>query len=529
MMQVVIPMSGVGQRFLDAGYKVPKPLISVEGREMIAYVLDCFPGETNLVFICNEEHLKTTDMRSVLEDLAPQALIVSVAPHKLGPVYAVSKAFDAISDTQEVIVSYCDFAKLWDYHEFLRQIRTLGSDGAISGYRGFHPHMLGTTNYAFCRECDGDLIEIREKQPFTDQRMQEFASDGTYYFKTGAILKHYFLQLMEKGIQTAGEYYVSMVFNLMVEDGLKVSLFEIEHMLQWGTPEDLNEYLYYSKMFQRLAVSRFSKEIYPHTLIMPMAGSGSRFSQRFYNLPKPLIPVSQKPMVAQAVYSLPQCEDQVFIVRDELLEKQNFGDYLNLNWPKSRVLSLSQTTEGQASTCALGVELCDVDKPILIGACDTALIWDSLGFQELIQRPDLDCVVFSFKNHPQANKNPKAYGWLQADENRRVKKVSVKNPLNLNPENDLLMVGSFWFKNPKVFQEGYRILLEKQLRVNNEFYVDSLIEVLLEQGFCVVAFEVFEYLCFGTPDELNSFLYWQKFFSKVEWHPYEMFHNCPLL
>lgn len=528
-MQIVIPMSGVGQRFLDAGYKVPKPLIPVEGREMIAYVLDCFPSETNLLFICNEDHLKNTNMRTVLERLAPQAVIVSVASHKLGPVYAVSKAFNAISDTEEVIVNYCDFAKLWDYREFLRKARLRGSDGSISGYRGFHPHMLGTTNYAFCREADGELLEIREKQPFTNQRMQEFASDGTYYFKTGAIMKQYFSQLMEKDIQTAGEYYVSMVFNLMVEDGQRVSLFEIEHMLQWGTPEDLQEYLYYSKMFQRLAESEFSKEIYPQTLIMPMAGLGSRFSQSSYSLPKPLIPISQKPMVAQAVDSLPQCESQVFVVRDDLLTKQQFGDYLHLNWPEARILSLGQKTEGQASTCALGVELCDEDKPILIGACDTALVWDPVLFKELIARPDLDCLVFTFKNHPQANKNPNAYGWLEADEDRRVTKISVKKPINENPENDGIIVGSFWFKNPRVFLEGYRLLVDRQARVNDEFYVDSLVEVLVEQGFSVVAFEVFEYLCFGTPEELSSFLYWQKFFSKVEWHPYEMFHNCPLL
>ena len=33
--QLVIPMSGMGQRFVDAGYKDPKPLIQVDNKPII--------------------------------------------------------------------------------------------------------------------------------------------------------------------------------------------------------------------------------------------------------------------------------------------------------------------------------------------------------------------------------------------------------------------------------------------------------------------------------------------------------------
>ena len=35
-----------------------------------------------------------------------------------------------------------------------------------------------------------------------------------------------------------------------MEDGLKVSIYGIQHMLQWGTPEDLEEYKSWSKYFK---------------------------------------------------------------------------------------------------------------------------------------------------------------------------------------------------------------------------------------------------------------------------------------
>ena len=46
-MQIVIPMSGFGERFRRAGYQIPKPLIEVDGKPIIAHVIDLFPQETN--------------------------------------------------------------------------------------------------------------------------------------------------------------------------------------------------------------------------------------------------------------------------------------------------------------------------------------------------------------------------------------------------------------------------------------------------------------------------------------------------
>ena len=53
IMQIVIPMSGFGKRFRRAGYSVPKPLIEVDGKPIIQYVIEMFPGEENFIFICN--------------------------------------------------------------------------------------------------------------------------------------------------------------------------------------------------------------------------------------------------------------------------------------------------------------------------------------------------------------------------------------------------------------------------------------------------------------------------------------------
>ncbi|MFN8554528.1 MAG: glycosyltransferase family 2 protein [Candidatus Obscuribacterales bacterium] len=256
MTHIVIPMSGTGERFKKAGYTKPKPLIDVDGAPIIKYVVSMFAPTDKYTFICNRDHLETTDLATILKELVPDGEIVSIEPHKKGPVYAVSQCFNCIDDNEEVIVNYCDFYSYWNYTDFLTETRGRGAAGSVPSYRGFHPHMLGTDNYAFIKDTDLWLEAIQEKKPFTDDRMSEFASNGTYYFARGEYIKKYFARLMDRDVQVNGEYYVSMIYNLMVEDGLPVAVYEVQHMLQWGTPRDLEEYQHWSDYFAHLKVDR---------------------------------------------------------------------------------------------------------------------------------------------------------------------------------------------------------------------------------------------------------------------------------
>ena len=70
-----------------------------------------------------------------------------------------------IHDDEQVIVNYCDFSCYWDFQKYKLWINNTGVDGSIPAYRGFHPHSLGSTNYAYMREKNGKMIEIKEKEP----------------------------------------------------------------------------------------------------------------------------------------------------------------------------------------------------------------------------------------------------------------------------------------------------------------------------------------------------------------------------
>ena len=522
-MHIIIPMSGIGKRFVEDGYRIPKPLIVVDEKPIIEHICNLFPDESKFTFICNSKHLAETNMRQVLQNIKSQSNIVEIQNHKKGPVYAVSLVKDLIEDDEEVIVNYCDFGTYWNYQDFLNHTRNRNADAAIPAYKGFHPHMLGNTNYAFIREKKQWMLEIKEKEPFTNNRMDEYASNGTYYFKKGAYVKKYFQELIDKNINLEGEYYVSLIYNLLVEDGLKVSIYNIQHMLQWGAPQDLEEYKNWSKYFKNI-LTKHNKSVPldKSITLIPLAGRGSRFMKLGYKDPKPLIEVSGKPMIIQAANSLPNSQNQTFVTLKEHLKKYPLEKTIKSEFIKAKITSIDEVTKGQAITCSMGLQDVDINSPLLIAATDNGMIYDNNKYQKLIESNNVDAIIFTFRHHVSSKNNPQMYGWVKTDNKYNAEKVSVKVPISNNPYEDHAIVGTFWFKKVQYYNQGLQNLLKKKITINNEYYIDSLMDELIKLGFNVKVFEVNDYICWGTPDDYKTFVYWQSFFHKTQWHPYSL-------
>ena len=251
-----------------------------------------------------------------------------------------------------------------------------------------------------------------------------------------------------------------------------------------------------------------------------MAGAGSRFAREGYAEPKPLIAVSGAPMALQAASDLPAMESQVFVLRKDLPDLPRIEDGLQRWYPHAERVVLDQLTDGQARTCLLGMKNVDLSKPLMIGACDNGLTYDEEAFRSLMSDPTVDVIVWGARGYPGARKNPRAYGWVVAN-GTAIEGVSVKAPLT-DPATDPIVVGAFTFRRAADFVRATEQLIAKDVQVNGEFYVDSVINEALALGLRCVLFTVDDYLCWGTPDDLRTFEYWQSCFSKWDEHPYTL-------
>lgn len=243
-MNIIVPMAGMGDRFVKEGYIDPKPLIKVNGKRIIEYVLDMYDKENdNFIFICNEVHDQNTDIRKILLGLVKHGTVISMAQHKLGPVYTVLTIAPLIIEDEPVIISYCDNPVKWDYDNFKQYVKDNGVDGCVISHRGFHPHTLSSTLFAYSKTLpDNRIEEIKEKSCYTNNRFQEHASSGIYYFRYGHYVTKYFKQLINDNLSYKGEFYVTLVFNLLIKDDLRVFSYLNGKVLAFGTPREVQNF-----------------------------------------------------------------------------------------------------------------------------------------------------------------------------------------------------------------------------------------------------------------------------------------------
>jgi NDP-sugar pyrophosphorylase family protein len=515
-MQIIIPMSGFGERFRRAGYSVPKPLINMEGKPIIAHVIDMFPGESDFLFICNANHLEHSDyrMEAEIKKYCPTGRIIGIQPHKLGPVHAVKQ-----------VEQHVDLTCYWDWSHFKSFVRETKCSGAIPAYKGFHPHTLGSTNYAYMREKGGWVLDIQEKQPYTENRMEEYASSGTYYFSTGKIMLDAFHDMFEQDLKTGQEFYVSLAYKPLLASNQLVAVYPLQHFMQWGTPEDVAEYNSWSATFQRLAQGGSPEFRVQGSTVIPMAGLGQRFQNEGYSITKPLIPVSGKPMVIQATEDLPVTAHKVFVLRKDMASHQQITEQLEDVFPGCIIKTIPEVTEGQACTAAVGLDaLEDIREsapgPITFGACDNGALYDLDTFMKLIHDPEIDVIVWGVRGHANAVRHPHMYGWINA-QNGRIINVSVKTPLK-SPNSDPIVLGTFTFRSADNFRLAVDHLIARNGRINGEFYLDSCINDAIELGLNCALFEVDSFISWGTPNDLKTFEYWQSCFHKWPGHRYRM-------
>lgn len=520
--QLIIPMSGSGQRFLDKGYKVPKPLTLIDGKPLVAHVLDMYPNWEDVLFIVNSDHLvdESLDLVRVLNDLRPNGKIFPVSPHKKGPGWAIKLAKDALNPDVPIVVNYCDFTCLWDVHEFEHQLDGRDDlDGVIACYSGFHPHMLRSTKFAYVDlDSSGYVRQIQEKNSYTQTPMKEWASSGTYAFSSARVLLEAIDEQIEAGNALNGEYYTSLTYIPILRKGKKVSVFPLKKFMQWGTPEDLEEYLFWSNKFQKLAQLELSP-ILPGAAIVLAAGAGRRFVEMGYELSKPILPVSGSSILEQIVKGIRARQNMVVGRADDTVGSKAIKSVCarsGLDY-----IELQNLSAGQADTARIALEqLASSEEPVTIAACDSLIAFNSADMNSFLKHADV--VVWTQSANPYAKGKPRHFGWVKTENStKQILELLVKEAPAMIDEWESI-TGTFTFRTASLAKELINALIEGNIKVNGELYLDSIVKICLDKGIKIIAAEPRFFVSLGTPAEYETFRYWQESFHKWLQHPYRL-------
>jgi dTDP-glucose pyrophosphorylase len=226
-----------------------------------------------------------------------------------------------------------------------------------------------------------------------------------------------------------------------------------------------------------------------------MAGAGSRFEQAGYTFPKPLIEVRNKPMIQVVVGNLNIEANYIYIVQAKHREKYNLDTLLNLITPGCKIVETAGITEGAACTALLAKEHIDNQSPLFFANSDQFVEWNSNEFMYKMQETGCDGGIVTFEaTHPK-------WSFARVNELGLVTEVAEKNPIS-----NIATVGYYWWKKGSDFVKYAEKMIEKNIRVNNEFYVCPVFNQAIEDNKQIRTFNVKGMWGLGTPEDLNYYL-----------------------
>lgn len=232
-------------------------------------------------------------------------------------------------------------------------------------------------------------------------------------------------------------------------------------------------------------------------VVVPLAGRGSRFADQGVGVPKPLIPVRDRPMIAWALESLSGVSYSrvIFVALAEHEVRYGVVDLLRrlVNRAPAEVILLPGVTEGQLCTVLAAEEIIDGEEDLLVASADTYVVSDLGG--AIAARSDLCRGIISVVNMPGDR-----WSFARTDETGRVVEVAEKARIS-----DHASTGLYYFSSGKEFVEAARGVIRGGEKTRGEYYIMPVYQKYIDRGWWVGISKAMEMWDMGTPAALEAF------------------------
>ncbi len=187
-LNILIPMAGAGKRFSDAGYIFPKPLIEVNNKPMIQWVIESLNLKGKFIFLIQKEHQKKYNIKSTLKMLQPDCEIIEIDKLTNGAACTTLLAKKFINNKNSLVIANSDQYIKWNSSKSMYQVTTKKLDGAILTFEAVHP------KWSYAKTDKNGFVEmVAEKKVISKE-----ATVGVYYWKKGSDYVKYAEQMIKK-------------------------------------------------------------------------------------------------------------------------------------------------------------------------------------------------------------------------------------------------------------------------------------------------------------------------------------------
>src|SRR5690606_38817496 len=226
-MKAIIPVAGVGTRLRPQTHTVPKALVPVAGKPILAHILDrLLPlGVDELVLVVG--YLGEKVVEYVRGRYRFQVHVVEQQERK-GLGHAIHLTRPVVADDEPVLIVLGDTIVEADLQPVVA-----GGQNAIAVRRVEDPRRFGIAEVEH-----GRVVRLVEKP---DEPTSNLALVGIYYLTQPGLLYRALERVIEEGRKVKGEYQLTDGLQIMVEEGAELTAFEVETWHDCGNPDTLLE------------------------------------------------------------------------------------------------------------------------------------------------------------------------------------------------------------------------------------------------------------------------------------------------
>jgi dTDP-glucose pyrophosphorylase len=237
-LQIVMPMAGAGSRFAQAGFSLPKPLIPVDGMAMFRVALSSLNGikaDKIFCFVIRHENIDQ-QLDKLIKEALPEAQIIVIPELTRGAVETAAAALPQLDLQAGLIVMDCD---LWfssqSYNQMVQDSLSGKSEiaGGLLTFDADNPH------YSYAKfGADNIVTDVAEKKVISNR-----AITGAYFFASTQIFSDAAKQLLSRPISDKmPEYYLSLLYNILINEGKTIQAASVDEFASFGTPEELADH-----------------------------------------------------------------------------------------------------------------------------------------------------------------------------------------------------------------------------------------------------------------------------------------------
>ena len=234
----LVPMAGAGQRFVDAGYTVAKPLIKVNGEPMVVQAAKSLPEADHWIFICRKEHLRGNGISDDLKRHFPNPEIISVEYLTEGQANTCLLAKNLLRPDDILTIGACDNAMKYD--QVLFEIQISKADALIWTFRNNKAVLDNPSAYGWVEvDSNEKVTRVSCKKPISDYPLNDHAVIGAFSFRRAESFVLCVEKMIAKNRRINNEFYMDVAMDELIQLGFDVFLMEVLQFFCWGTPQDL--------------------------------------------------------------------------------------------------------------------------------------------------------------------------------------------------------------------------------------------------------------------------------------------------